>query len=170
MADLAATEFATIVLVFRVTFGLVFALHGIGKVRGGIEGTAAWFDSIGMRPGALHARAAAGTEVGTGLLLAVGLFTPFAAAGMVGVMIVAGWTVHRDNGFMIVNDGWEYTFIVAATAVLLATLGPGRYSLDEVLGLADSLNGWTALAIAAVLGSLGGIAQIIVFFRPPAKP
>ena len=167
MSDLTTNEFAIVMMAFRVIFGLVFALHGVGKIRGGIDGTAGWFDSIGMKPGKLHARAAAATEIGTGTLLAVGLLTPFAAAGMVAVMVVAGWTVHRKNGFMIVNDGWEYTFIVALMAILVAGLGPGELSIDHALGLADTLNGWVGLAIALSLGIAGGIGQLTVFFRSP---
>jgi len=166
MADLTSTQFATALLIFRVIFGVVFALHGIGKIRGGIDGTAAWFDSIGMKPGKLHARAAAGTEIGTGLLLAVGLLTAFAAAGMIAVMLVAGWSVHRKNGFMIVNEGWEYTFMVAITALLIAGLGPGRFSVDAALGLTDTWNGWVGLGIAAALGVVGGVLQLATFFRP----
>jgi putative oxidoreductase len=86
---------------------------------------------------------------------------------MVGVMVVAGWTVHRNNGFMIVKDGWEYTFIVAVTAILIAWVGPGEYSLDEAFGLSDGLNGWIGLAIAAVVGVVAGVAQIALFYRPP---
>jgi putative oxidoreductase len=168
VGDLSVVEFSTALLVFRVLFGFVFALHGWGKVKGGIDGTAGWFDSMGMRPGRLHAWAAALTEMGTGLLLALGLLTSFAAAGMVGVMVVAGWTVHRHNGFMIVKDGWEYTFVVAATATFLAWLGPGDYSIDAVLDLADSFNGWTGLGIALVLGVGAGVAQLVAFYRPPA--
>ena len=32
MGDMANAEFATVMLVFRVTFGFIFALHGFGKV------------------------------------------------------------------------------------------------------------------------------------------
>ena len=167
MGDLAANEFATALLVFRVVFGLVFASHGVAKMKS-LEGTAGWFESIGMKPGALHARAAAGTEIGTGVMFAVGLLTPFAAAGMIGVMVVAAWTVHRKNGFAMVGDGWEYTFVVGFTAFFVAALGPGDYSVDEALGLADTLNGWLGAAIAAALGIAGGVGQIVVFFRPPA--
>ena len=156
MADLSAAEFSTALLVFRVIFGFVFALHGWGKVKGGIGGTAGWVDSMGMKPGKLHAWAAAITEMGTGVLIMLGLLTPFAAAGMVGVMVVAGWTVHRNNGFMIVKDGWEYTFIVAVTAIFIAWLGPGEYSLDHAFGIDDALNGWTGLLIADVLGVAAG--------------
>ena len=76
------TAFDVGLLILRVVLGLTMAAHGYNKLfgPGGISGTAAWFDSIGMRPGAFHARMAAWTEIGAGLLLAVGLFTPFAAA------------------------------------------------------------------------------------------
>lgn len=156
-------------LIFRVIFGLVFALHGWGKIKGGIDGTAGWFDSMGMKPGRLHAFAAAATEIGTGVLLALGFLTPFAAAGIVAVMIVAGWTVHRKNGFMIVKEGWEYTFMVAITAAFLAILGPGKFSVDSAISLADTWNGWIGLAIAAVLGIAAGVAQLAIFYRPPAE-
>ncbi len=167
MEHLSTTEFDAITTLFRVVFGLIFAAHGYAKVfrGGGLSGTAGWFDSIGMRPGALHARLAAGTEMGAGVLLALGLFTPFAAAAVVGVMIVAGYAVHRDNGFFIVSEGWEYTFIVGFMAVLIAAFGPGGWSLDAVLGI-DDLNGLVGLAIALVVGVAGGVGQLAVFYRP----
>ncbi len=121
---------------------------------------------MGMRPGKVHANLASGTEMLTGVMLAVGLLTPFAAAGIIGVMVVAGWTVHRNDGFFIVSNGWEYTFIVGLIAAAIAGLGPGRWSIDQGLGLADDLNGWTGLAIALVLGIVGGVAQIVLFYKP----
>ncbi|MEM8924348.1 MAG: DoxX family protein [Actinomycetota bacterium] len=169
MEHLDPAEFDLVMAGFRVIFGLVFAAHGYAKVfRGGrLEGTAGWFDSIGMRPGRLHARAAAFTEIGTGVLMALGFLTPFAAAGIIGVMVVAGWTVHRSNGFFIVSEGWEYTFIVGLIALAIAGLGPGTWSVDDLLGI-DGLTGYTGLAIAAGLGIAGGIAQLVAFYRPPA--
>ena len=118
MDGLDGTEFDTIMLVFRVLFGLTFAAHGYAKLfRGGrLAGTARWFESMGMKPGRLHGLMAASTELGSGLLMALGLLTPIAAAGVIGVMVVAGWTVHRNNGFFIVAEGWEYTFVLALVA------------------------------------------------------
>lgn len=168
MGDLTNTEFDTVLLVFRVIVGLVFASHGWAKRQGGIDGTAGWFDSIGMKPGKVHAQLASLTEIGAGLLLAVGLLTPFAAAAFVGVMVVAGYTVHRD-AFFIVKNGWEYTFKVALMAVIVAGLGPGEWSLDGALDLIDPLNGFVGLAIAIGLGVVGGAAQLAIFYRPPAE-
>lgn len=176
LADLAAdypywtTRVGVGVGLIRVVVGVTLAAHGYAKFfKGGkIAGTAGWFDSMGMRPGKLHAYLAASTEVGAGLLFAVGLFTPLAAAGMVGLMVVAGWTVHRHNGFFIVGEGWEYTFILAVIAVGIATTGPGQYSLDYAFGLTDQdFDGINGLLIAGVGGVLAGVAQMAIFYRPP---
>lgn len=168
MGDLTANEFAAVLLILRVAFGLTFASHGWAKRKGGIDGTAGWFDGMGMKPGRLHAHLASLTEIGTGLLLAVGLLSSLAAAGVIGVMVVAGYTSHRKNGFFIVKNGWEYTFIVGLIAVVIAGLGPGDWSVDESLGLADALNGWVGLALALGLGIGAGIGQLALFYRPPS--
>lgn len=164
-------EFNAAMLLLRVAFGVTMAAHGYAKVfRGGkLAGTAGWFDSIGMRPGAIHARLAAGTEIVAGLGLAVGLLTTFSAMGFVGVMLVAGYVAHRDNGFFIVNEGWEYTFILAVAAVGFAMLGPGAWSLDRVLDIDQTFDGWTGLALAVGGGIAAGIAQLTLFYRPPAS-
>jgi putative oxidoreductase len=124
-----------------------------------------------MKPGVLHARIAATTEMAAGLGLAVGLLTPIPAAGFVALMLVAAWTVHRANGFFIVKEGWEYNLILAVSAVALGGLGAGRFSLDHVLfsgtGVYDFLHGWWGLLIAAGLGLAGGIGQLVLFYRPP---
>lgn len=169
----AATD--TALLILRVVLGLTMAAHGYNKFfgKGGLAGTAGWFDSIGMRPGMFHARVAATTEVAAGLGLAVGLLTPIPAAGFVALMVTAAWTVHRRNGFFIVKEGWEYNLVLAVVAVAIAGIGAGRYSLDYLLfkgqGIGEYLWGWPGLAIAAALGLAGGTGQVLIFFRPPAE-
>ncbi|MGB8407015.1 MAG: DoxX family protein [Mycobacterium sp.] len=171
----AHSAFDFSILLLRVVLGLTMAAHGYNKFFGGgrIPGTAAWFDSIGMKPGMLHARLAASTEILAGLGLALGLLTPIPAAGFVALMFVAAWTVHRANGFFIVKSGWEYNLILAVAAVAIAGTGAGRYSLDWVLFhrtcFMHYLHGWCGLAIAVVLGLAGGIGQLLIFYRPPAK-
>lgn len=155
-------------LILRVVVGLTLAAHGWNKFTGGgkIPGTGRWFDSIGMRPGRLNAYLAASTELGAGLLLAVGLLHSLAAAGVIGVMTVAGWTSHRSNGFFIIKEGWEYVFVLAAMSLVTAILGPGSWSVDDALGIADDLDGMTGLWIALLLGVGGGVVQMLTFYRP----
>lgn len=153
-------------LVVRLFFGVGLAAHGYNKVfgGGGLAGTAGWFGSIGMRWPQLQARMAAGTEIGAGLLFAAGLLTPFAAAGVIGLMVVAGWSVHRHNGFFIVKSGWEFTAAYAVIAWAVGSIGAGRFSLDNAFDI--SFNGWSGALIAGLLGVGAGIAQLAVCYRP----
>ena len=159
------------VLILRLVLGLTLAAHGLNKFfgGGGIPGTAAWFESIGMKPGRLHALAAASAETAAGLGLAAGLLTPIPAAGFVALMAVAAWTVHRRDGFFIVNGGWEYNLVLAVSAAAVAMLGAGRYSLDQLIFGRNWADGWCGLLIAVGLGLTGAAAQLAVFYRPPAN-
>lgn len=158
------------VLILRLLLGCTMAAHGLQKFFGGgrIAGTAGWFDSMGMKPGKFHAVLAAGTETTAGLGLAAGLLTPVSAAGFVALMAVAAWTVHRTSGFFIVAGGWEYNLVLAVAAVVVAMLGPGRLSLDELLFGDNWLSGWAGLACSSLLGLAGAIGQLLIFYRPPA--
>ena len=158
-------------LLLRAALGMMIFVHGYNKAfRGGkLAGTGRWFESMGMRPGKVHATLAAGTEMGVGVLLVVGLLTQLAAAGLIALMLVAFWTVHRDKGFMITGEGWEYVALIAVMSFVAAILGPGRISLDAELEIAHRLDGKTGLGIALLLGIGAGAAQLLLFFRPP-KP
>ena len=161
--------FDTARLLLRAALGMMIFVHGYNKAfRGGrLAGTGRWFESMGMRPGKVHATLAAGTEMGVGVLLVVGLITPVAAAGLIALMVVAFWTVHRDKGFMITGEGWEYVVLIAVMSLVTAIVGPGRLSLDSALEIADRLDGETGLGIALLLGLGAGAAQLLLFFRPP---
>ena len=159
-------------LILRLVLGLTLAAHGLNKFFGGgrIPGTARWFESIGMKPGRFHATVAATTETAAGLGLAAGLLTPIPAAGFVSLMLVAAWTVHRPNGFFIVKEGWEYNLVLAVSAAAVATLGPGKLSLDYLIfGTNYWLYGWNGLLLSVGLGLAGAIGQLLIFYRPPAK-
>ena len=169
--DVEASDLALLVL--RAAIGAVFLAHGWNHIfRGGrIAGTGRWFESLGMRPGVVHAWLASVTEVGAGILLIVGLLTPLAAAGVVGVMLVAWIINHRGNGFFIFRpgEGWEYVMTLTVTGLALAMLGAGSVSLDNALGLED-LAGWTGFWIAVVGGGGGALLLLAVAWRPVRKP
>lgn len=156
-------------LIIRVGIGLTMAAHGYAKffTGGKIAGTAGWFDSMGMRPGRVHALLAASGEIAAGLFMAAGLLTSFAALGFVGLMAVAYWTVHKPKGFFIIKEGWEYVFILALIAVGVAMLGPGDWSLDAALGIDGDLDGYVGLLISALGGVAAAAALLGVFYRPP---
>ena len=166
-----SVDFALLVL--RLTAGAVFLAHGINHVFGGgkIAGTGRWFESLGMRPGRLHAWTASLTEVGSGALLVAGLLTPVAAAGVVGVMLVAWITNHAKNGFFIFRpgEGYEYVMTLTLVGLVIAALGPGNWSLDHATGLQPHLVGWTGLWIGLGAGGGGALALLAGFWRPERK-
>lgn len=155
-------------LLLRVVFGCFLAYHGYNKVFGGngLAGTARWFGGIGMRWPRWQARIAATTEIGAGLLFAAGLITPVAAAGMIGLMIVAIVVAHWKVGFFIFKqgEGWEYCASIAVTSLAVATMGAGRWSLDHALDIA--ISGWWGAVIAAGLGISGALIQLALSYRP----
>ncbi|MCJ7781293.1 MAG: DoxX family protein [Acidimicrobiia bacterium] len=151
----------------RVIAGVVILAHGVKHARGRIK-TAQWFGSIGFRQPELQWLASTATEIGVGVLLIVGLGTPVAAAGLVAVMVVAFWTVHRSVGFWVTarpDEGWEYVLVLGTVGTAVAIGGPGEFSIDAMLGIEDSLNGWVG-AVLVIGGIVAAAAQIAAFFRP----
>lgn len=169
MSDADAIDFT--LLVFRCGIGAIMLAHGINHIIGGgkIAGTAGWFGSMGMKQPLLQAWLASVTEIGAGVLLVLGLLTPFAAAGVVGVMAVAWMINHRGNGFFIFRpgEGWEYVMSLLLCGIVLGAVGPGSWSLDEAVDIRVDLTGLTGLLIAAI-GGIGGSALLLaLFWRPP---
>lgn len=150
-------------LILRLALGLLLIGHGSQKLFGvfgghGLDGTGGFFHSIGFRPGRPMALVAGLSEAGAGLLLALGLLTPLAAAGIVGTLFVAG-SVHWKGGLWGQNGGFELPLLYSVAAVAVAFTGPGRYSLDNLVGLDDfSGSGWGILA--AAIGLLSGVVVV----------
>lgn len=159
-------------LLVRVSVGLMIIMHGYAHIfRGGkIAGTARWFKSMGMRPPLVQAWLASITELGSGALLVLGLLTPLAAAGVLGVMVVAWMIEHRTKGFFIYNpgQGWEYVAILSAIALLIGTLGAGEWSLDNAFDI-TAFRGWNGLVTTAVAGGGGALLLLATCWRPPKK-
>jgi putative oxidoreductase len=160
-------------LILRLTLGGVFLAHGINHIFGGgkIAGTSRWFESLGMKPGFVHAWTASLTEIGAGALLVLGLLTPFGAAGVVGVMLVALITNHIKNGFFIFRpgEGWEYVATLTLMGLAVAILGPGDWSIDGHVGALQSLWGWPGFVIALGAGGGGAVLLLLTAWRP-TKP
>lgn len=174
MTDADVNSVNVALLVLRVAVGGVMLAHGWNHVFGGgrIPGTARWFESLGMRPGVVHAWLASVTELAAGALLVAGFLTPLAGAGVVGVMLVAWITNHRGNGFFIFRpgEGWEYVMTLAALGFALATVGPGEWSLDHALDLTDDLVGLPGLLVAVLAGGGGAALLLATCWRPTPAP
>ena len=172
MSDADAVNLALLVL--RVGAGAVMLAHGFNHIYGGgqIEGTGRWFESLGMRPGIVHAWLASLTEVLGGAMLVVGLLTPLAGAAVIGVMLVAGITNHRGNGFFIFRpgEGWEYVMTLGLVGFAIAVLGAGEWSLDHAVGWYEDLRGVPGLLVALVAGVGGAVALLVAAWRPEREP
>lgn len=154
-------------MTLRGVAGVVMLAHGIKHARGRTK-TANWFGSIGFRIPYLQWVASTATEIGVGVLLIAGLGTTFASAGLVAVMVVAFWTVHRAAGFWVTarpDEGWEYVLVLGSVGLAIALAGPGAFSIDAAIGIEDVLDGWVGAAVVGG-GVAAAAAQIVVFFHP----
>jgi len=150
-------------LVLRVVVGLLFFGHGAQKLFGwfgghGLAGTGQFFESMGFPQGKRQAFLAGFFEAAGGLLIALGLVTPFAAAALIAVMTVAVLKVHLAKGVWSSNGGFEYNAVLAAVAFALAGVGAGNWSLDHAIGLDVHGVAWALGALGA--GILGGLLPL----------
>ncbi|MEU7637375.1 MULTISPECIES: DoxX family protein [unclassified Streptomyces] len=155
-------------LALRLVAGLLIAGHGVQKVSfrlggHGLAGGTEEFRHDGFRGGRLTAIVAGTSQIGAGLFLTAGLLTPLAAMAAMGVMTVAG-TVKRPNGLWVQNDGYEYPLVLVVVSAVLALTGPGRWSLDEALGVTP----WPLWIVlpAIVVGPVSGLLTRVVLHHP----
>ena len=162
----------------RIALAITMLAHGYNHAFGGgkLPGTARWFESIGIRPGRVHALLATVTELGVVPLLALGFLTPLAAAGVLGVMLVALIANHLKNGYFIFRpgEGYEYVLFITLTALSLGALGGGGWSIDRLIVKHDIagchlLYGWKGLLVTAIAGG-GGAALLLVTCWRPNRP
>ncbi|TAM78219.1 DoxX family protein [bacterium] len=143
-------------LIPRLMLGLGVASHGAQKLfgwfgGGGPQGTGAFMESLGMRPGERHALLAGFGEFGGGLLTAVGFLNPIGPALIVGTMTTAIATVHWKNGYFASKNGSELPLMNIAGATALAFSGPGGISIDAaaaIPALQKSRAKWCILLLA----------------------
>ena len=129
--------------VLRAVVGAMFVAHGVQKLfamfgGGGLAGTAAYFESLGLAPGYPLAVAVGTTEFIGGLLLVAGALTRYACAGLMLVMLGAMWNVHLAHGFFMnwagaagAGHGVEFHLVVLAALICLVLTGPGALSIDH---------------------------------------
>ncbi|MEX1271095.1 MAG: DoxX family protein, partial [Acidimicrobiia bacterium] len=150
----------------RVWLGVVMVAHGLNHARS-LDGTAKWFGKVGFKLPRRQAQVSAFGEVTIGASLVAGFLTSFGAFGLIAIVSVAFWSIHRFAGLFVFNrpdEGYEYVATLALAALALAAIGPGPVSVDAALGIADELDGWVGLGVAA-LGVLAAAAQLVLFWR-----
>jgi putative oxidoreductase len=159
-------------LLIRVVVGTQMAAHGAQKLFGwfggsGPRGTAGFFGNLRFRNPFAMALMAAVAEL-SGALFAFGLLTPVAALAIAVVMVNAIATVHFANGYFAGDGGYEHNLGILAVAVGIAATGPGRFSLDRLIGWDGSISGlWWGLGVLGA-AALISLAVLTLGRRRPA--
>ena len=121
-------------ILLRLAFGFLFLAHGWQKFfQYTIEGTTAAFGQMGVPAAGLIAPVAATLEIVGGAAIILGLLTRV-FAGLLGLQMVAAlFMVHAPAGVFVENGGFELVLALAAGALALFLVGPGRISLDALI-------------------------------------
>jgi putative oxidoreductase len=123
-------------LVMRVGLGVVFAWHGWVKFDGGVSNFAGFLDSLNVPAPEVVAWLQVMAEGIGGLLLIAGLLTRFVTLPLIAIMIGAITLVKADLGFIVDGGpGASYETVLLAGLLGLLFIGPGRLSLDAIIGM-----------------------------------
>jgi len=119
-------------LVLRLFAGLAMAFaHGLGKLPPS-PGFVNTVGNLGFPAPELFAWSAGVAEFAGGLLLAIGLLTRPASLAIALTMAVAAFGQHAADPFA----GKEKALLFMFVALMFLLTGPGRFSVDALLGRA----------------------------------
>ncbi|GAA2569596.1 DoxX family protein [Winogradskya consettensis] len=123
-----------VLLITRIAVGVVLVAHGWQKfTEGGLDGTGASFDQMGVPLPVVSAWFAAIVELAGGIALIAGIAVPVVGLLLAADMLGAFFIVHLSNGVFVAGNGYELVLTLAAAALLFAAIGAGRYSIDRLL-------------------------------------
>lgn len=159
-------EIETGLAILRGTVGLLLGAHGAQKIFGwfggpGIQGWQGAIEGMNLRPPSLWAWLSAGTELFGGLLFALGIVTPFAAAALIVNLLMAVTLVHWENGFFNSRGGYEFPLTLAVAALVIGLAGPGAYAFgpQELAGLDPTTIFVGTLLLGILLLAVGLISR-----------
>ncbi len=105
---------------FRILVGVMFFLHGYGKLFGAKAGPVASLMGV-----------AGVVELLAGLGILVGFWTRLGALGGAITMIVAYFKVHLPTGFNPLANGGELAVLYFAAFLVLMVYGSRKWSLEK---------------------------------------
>lgn len=118
--------------VIRIMTGIIFLVHGIQKLQGGVAGVAGFLQSLGFPIASVFAMILIATEILGGLSFVLGYKTHWSAKFLAVVAVVAFLTVHISKGFFMQNGGYEFILLILAGVVSVYLSGPGKLALDTM--------------------------------------
>jgi len=143
LADIHATLAPWAEALLRAIAGLALLPHALQKLFGffpeskvpaNLTELAASLDQWGYRPGKFWAFIVAATELIAGPLLALGLFTRWAALPIFIFLALSAAAHGKRDGWFWTVHGAEYPLVWAAIALFFFINGGGPLSLDAWLG------------------------------------
>ena len=114
-------------LFLRLGLGIVFVYHGYSKVFGEGAGLGSSWNPSGMASIIQILVSWGELLCGAGILL--GFLTEISALGIIIIMLGAIFLVHGKNGFNMMNQGFEYNYVIIMSCLALIGIGPGSYSI-----------------------------------------
>ena len=114
----------------RILMSILFILAGLGKITQ-YAGTQQYMAAMGV-PGALLPLVIA-LELGGGLLLVAGFKTRLIALALAGFSIASAVLFHRNLADQTMFIMFFKNVAMAGGFLIIATYGPGAYSLDSKL-------------------------------------
>ncbi|HTI59294.1 DoxX family protein [Mucilaginibacter sp.] len=141
--NMAATRDTVILSILRISLGLVMLPHGAQQLLGlfdgyGFTGSTNYYTQHMGIPMFIAVLVVLGQSIGS-VLLILGLFSRFAAFGIIIIMIGAVFMVHLSNGFFMnwygtqKGEGFEYFILLFGVAVPILIYGSGKYSIDRFI-------------------------------------
>jgi len=118
----------------RMIAGGSLAIHGFPILFGNTSAAAKFLESIGFDNALFWAYVVGIVEFVCGLCLAIGFLTRLVAIPIIGFLLVAIVTYHRQFGFAWENRGIEYPLFWAIVVFHFLIHGGGRWSVDTVIG------------------------------------
>ena len=117
----------------RVVLGIIFLYHGYVKlfVPGAFVGTVGLFTKIGIFLPKISALVVSVVEFAGGILLILGLLTRWTTLLLIIEMVVALFTLHLRNGFLVSNGGYEFVLLILAALVVIISSGAGKLSVGK---------------------------------------
>lgn len=153
-------------MLLRVGLGALLIAHGLQKAFGwwggsGLGGFEQSLADLGYQHANILTYVGAGAQIGAGVLLVLGLFTPLAAAAALAYLInglLASVSAQPDHGYFpfFLPSGHEYQVTLIVLAAALTLTGPGRYGFDAGRGWAR--RPFIGSFIALLVGIGAGIA------------
>ncbi len=116
-------------LILRITIGIMFLAHGLTKLLVFTPaGTAQFFASLGLPEFLAYLTIV--FEIGGGICLVLGILVQIISWLTFLQMIVISF-IHSSNGWSFGNagGGWEYPAFMSLTALSLALIGSGRFTV-----------------------------------------